>query len=88
MKLYIAHVGFYEEEIGIYEIHSNLFVVAEDIIKAQDLITAKEIYKKKKMHIDGIEKLLIIDGYEINAIKSNSLTKNKTYSHDDLKAFG
>jgi uncharacterized radical SAM superfamily protein len=88
MKLYIAHVGFYEEEIGIYEIHSNLFVVAEDIIKAQDLITAKEIYKKKKMHIDGIEKLLIIDGYEINAIKINSLTKNKTYSHDDLKAFG
>jgi hypothetical protein len=88
MNLYIAHVGFYDEEIGIYEIHSNLFVVAADIKMARDLIKSKEIYIKKQMHIDGIEELLNIDGYQINASKGSSLSKNKTYSHEDLKALG
>ena len=37
MKLFLIHVGFYDTEImeGIYEQHSNYFVVAQNITEAK-----------------------------------------------------
>lgn len=88
MNLYIAHVGYYDPEIGIYELHSNLLVVATDIRVARDIIKSKEIYIKKRMHIDGIEEILNVDGYSIKIEADSKSSKNKTYSHEDLKELG
>ena len=43
------------------------------------------IYKKKKMHIDGIQELNIIDGYRINLIWDDSSDDTINYSYDDVK---
>jgi hypothetical protein len=55
MKLFIVHVGFYDPEIGIYELHSNLLVVATDARTAKEIIKNKPLFINKKMHIDGIQ---------------------------------
>ena len=87
MKLYVAHVGFYDPEIGIYELHTNIHVVAADIKAARDSIKNNPIYMSKKMHIDGIEELLTVDGFKIEASEYDAAArKNKTYSYEDLKA--
>ena len=88
MKLYIAHVGFYDEEIGIYELHGNLLIAATDIKSARDIIKCKEVYVKRQMHIDGIEEIINVEGYEVKLEKSQHEYKNKTFSHEDLKALG
>jgi tRNA G18 (ribose-2'-O)-methylase SpoU len=86
MNLYIAHVGYYDSEIGIYELHTNIHVVATDVKAARDTIKNLPIYQAKNMHIDGIEELLSIDGYNIHATKNNSTPKkNRTFNHEDLK---
>ena len=43
MKLFLIHVGFYDPEIikGLYEQHSNYFVVAEDIKEAKKKAAAE-----------------------------------------------
>ena len=51
----------------------------KDVTRARNLIMGKSGassetqigYKKKKMHIDGIQELKIIDGYRINLIRDN-----------------
>lgn len=87
MNLYIAHLGYYDSEISIYELHTNIHIVAPDIKTARDRIKSLPIYKAKDMHIDGIEELLTIDGYTIQAIKNDSKAKkNRTFKHEDLQA--
>ena len=88
MKLYLIHVGFYDTEImnGLYEQHANYFVVAENVKDAKKKAKQNSIYKKKKMHIDGIQELNIIDGYRINLIWDDySSDDTVNYSYDDLK---
>lgn len=72
MKLYIVHVGYYDQETGygMYESHSNFFVVAEDERSAKKLTLSKPMFQKKKMHIDGIHEISVVDGYEIILKKS------------------
>lgn len=31
MKLFLAHLGFYDERYGMYELHTNRHIVAKDI---------------------------------------------------------
>lgn len=88
MKLYIAHVGFYDNEIGIYELHSNLFVVAEDIQTAKQKIKSKDIFIAKKMHIDGIQEILNIDGYDICVTKKSASSVNQVFGYDAIKSLG
>ena len=87
MKLYLIHVGFYDPDImeGLYEQHANYFVVAENVVDAKKKARENTMYKKKKMHIDGIQELKIIDGYRINLIKDDSLDDTLNYSYDDVK---
>ena len=75
MKLYLIHVGFYDPDImeGLYEQHVNYFVVAENVVDAKKKARENTMYKKKKMHIDGIQELKIIDGYRINLIRDDSI---------------
>lgn len=85
MKLYMAHVGFYEKSNGIYEIHSNIFVIAENIKDAKNKIKAKPIFIQKNMHIDGIEELVSVDGYKINVESEVTSEKNTIYHYEDIK---
>ena len=84
MKLYIAHVGFSDHELGIHELHSNIFVVAADVNSAKEAVKNKEIYIRKKMHIDGIEELCQIDGYKIILEKSDKPISKKISDDDDI----
>ena len=87
MKLYLIHVGFYDPDImeGLYEQHVNYFVVAENVVDAKKKARENTMYKKKKMHIDGIQELNIIDGYRINLIWDDSSDDKVNYSYDDVK---
>ena len=87
MKLYLIHVGFYDIEImdALYEQHSNYFVVAENVKDAKKKARQNSTYKKKKMHIDGIQELNIIDGYSIKLVASNSIDNSVIYGYDDVK---
>lgn len=85
MKLYMAHVGFYELTNGIYEIHSNIFVVAENIGDAKRKIKNKSVFIEKNMHIDGIQELVNVDGYDIDLRKKQTDLINLTYHYQDIK---
>ena len=87
MKLFLIHVGFYDPDIneGLYEQHSNYFVVADNINEAKNKARQKRIYKKKKMHIDSIQELNIIDGFRIELISDKSENDAVSYSYDAVK---
>ena len=87
MKLYLIHVGFYDPDLmeGLYEQHTNYFVAAKNVKDAKKKARQNSIYKKKKMHIDGIQELNIIDGYRINLIWDDSSDDTVNYSYDDVK---
>jgi len=87
MKLYLIHVGFYDSDImhGLYEQHVNYFVVADNVKEAKKKARQNSIYKKKKMHIDGIQELNIIDGYQIKLVDIDSTDNSVIYGYDDVK---
>ena len=87
MKLFLIHVGFYDPEImdGLYEQHINYFVVAQNIKEAKIKARLNPIYKRKKMHIDGIQELNIVDGFRINLIPENNDNDAVIYSYDEVK---
>lgn len=65
MKLFIVHAGFYDHEIGIYELHTNFLVAAENVQDVKSKVKEKDIFKNKKMHIDAIQEIDVIDGYQV-----------------------
>lgn len=67
-KLYMVHVGFYDNALGIGELHTNVFVAALDVVAAKRKVTEMEIFASKKMHIDGIQQLATVDGYAIQLV--------------------
>ena len=87
MKLYLIHVGFYDPNLmeGLYEQHTNYFVVAENVKDAKKKAVQNSIYKKKKMHIDGIQELNIIDGYRINLLRNDAVDDTVIYGYNDIK---
>jgi len=87
LHLYMAHVGFYDPAIGMYELHSNILVVAPNVAAAKQAVKQKEIFINKKMHIDGIQEISCVDGYSIAIAKLNAnLKENKTYGYDEVKS--
>ena len=87
MKLFLIHVGFYDHEVieGLYEQHSNYFVVAEDIKEARERAKKKPIYKRKKMHIDGIQELNVVDGFRITLVPEKTENDVVIYGYDVVK---
>ena len=89
MRLFLVHAGFYDGNVsgGFYESHTNYFVVAQDVKDAKS--KAKEIpeYKDKKMHIDGIKEIDVVDGYKIILQKNEdgTLSAGSKCSYDDVK---
>ena len=88
MNLYLVHSGYYDKENseGFYEQHSNILIIAKSIYNAKEKIKKNKEFLKKKMHIDGIKEINIVDGYEIKPIKSNSIKEVdvKTYTHHQI----
>ena len=87
MKLFMVHVGFYDDEFGegIYESHINFFVAAGNAKSAKKKIMQMKKFRDKKMHIDGIKEISSVDGYEVNLIKSPEQKKSKVYSYTESK---
>ena len=84
MKLFIVHAGFYDSEIGIYELHTNFLVAAEDINSVKNKIKIKDIFKNKNMHIDAVQEIEVVDGYRILLEKdliNDCKQTNYTYTH-------
>ena len=75
MKLYLIHCGFYDSEVcdGIYESHINLFAVAQDIEDAKKIIRQNRTFREKKMHIDGMQEILAVDGHQISVTENCEL---------------
>lgn len=70
MKLYLVHCGFYDMEIcdGVYESHVNLLIVASSFEEAKKNIRENPEFKKKKMHVDGLQEISTVDGYRIEPV--------------------
>ena len=88
MKLFLAHLGFYDDRYGMYELHINRHIVAEDIKDAKRILFADEEFKRLKMHIDGLQEINIIDGYQITPVEVelDQAVNNPVYSHGDVKS--
>ena len=86
MKLFLIHVGFYDTEMieGLYEQHSNYFVVAQNITEAKTKARLNPTYKEKKMHIDGIQELNVVDGFRINLVPENNDNDAVIYGYDEV----
>lgn len=86
MKLFIIHVGYYDYEIGIYELHSQFLIAAADAKVAKAIAMEKPVFKHKKMHIDGMQEINQIDGYMLNLVPaSQPVFENKIYTHREIK---
>ena len=87
MKLYLIHAGYYDSEImkGLYEQHTNYFVVAENIRDAKNKARKNFMFVKKRMHIDGIQELNVVDGYRLQLMEDNSPEEMINYGYEDVK---
>jgi len=87
MKLYLVHVGYYEQELGAYESHTNFFVVAENPLAAKRSVMQKEIFTRKKMHVDTIHEINAVDGYTIKTEPNAPANATiHTFGYDQVKA--
>lgn len=67
LHLYLVHCGFYDQEVcdGAYEGHANFFTVAESFEEARAKVKQKPEFQAKKMHVDGLQEILAVDGYSV-----------------------
>lgn len=86
MKLFIVHAGYYDSEIGIYELHTNFIVVAANVSEVKKVVKEKEIFKKKNMHIDAVQEIEVVDGYRVTLIEDQpNQTKLMSYDYTQMK---
>lgn len=89
MNFYLIHCGYYEKEIsnGIYELHINIPIVAENLEAAKMKVRQLDVFVKKKMHIDGIQEIKTVSGYRIELILDSSQNQHNVivnHLHRDL----
>ena len=89
MKLFLVHCGFYDSSLcdGLYESHVNFFVAAENFDEAK--LKAREIpeFQSKRMHVDGLQEVVAVNGYQITLSEDPSLKKQTiilSNKHRDL----
>lgn len=82
MKLFIVHCGFADKSVsnGVYESHTNFFVVAEDFAGAKAAARALPEYKRLGMHIDSLQEIEAVEGYELS-LKKNKKLDGQTRIH-------
>ena len=83
----MVHVGFYDSSLGegIYESHINYFVVAKDPHEAKQKTLKLKEFKNMKMHIDGIQELNSVDGYQVTLVKETGHNRSVSYSYEEVK---
>ncbi|MCB0417445.1 MAG: DUF1543 domain-containing protein [Bdellovibrionaceae bacterium] len=91
MKLYSVHCGYYDRATGdgVYESHVNLFVVATDFADAKKKAKQNPRFKEKKMHVDGLQEISVIDGYRVVLEKTDGLEADNQVNnlgYDEIKA--
>ena len=74
MKLYLIHCGFYDLDLceGIYESHVNLLVAANTFEEAKLRVRENKDFRAKKMHIDGLQEVALVNGYEVTLVHNSS----------------
>ena len=86
MKLFIVHAGFYDSEIGIYELHTNFLVAAANVSQVKKVIKEKDIFRKKNMHIDAVQEIEVVDGYRVTLVEDEAnTTKLTSYDYTQMK---
>ena len=92
MNLFVVHCGFYDALLSeggapnIYEGHHNFYVVAKDASNAKTKVKERPIYKQKKMHVDGIHQLSVVDGFKVELVPTKSAeTGIQGYNYNDSK---
>ena len=87
MKLFMVHVGFYDQSIGdgIYETHLNYFIAALNAKDAKTKTQNLEEFKAKSMHIDGIKEINNVDGYEVILKETDADLEGEILSYDEAK---
>ncbi|NBW80351.1 DUF1543 domain-containing protein [bacterium] len=89
MFLYLVHCGFYDSELsdGLYESHTNIFVAAESFEDARARAKFNPDFKKRKMHVDGIQQIEAVDGFQIR-LEADAQLEGKNvianFKHRDL----
>ncbi|MBL8879861.1 MAG: DUF1543 domain-containing protein [Phycisphaerales bacterium] len=58
---------------GIFESHTNFFVAAESAEDARRRAKAAEIFRGRKMHVDGIQLVEAVDGFRVNLVADTAL---------------
>ena len=88
MKLYQVHTGFYDSDIcdGLYESHANFFVVAEGFEDARKKAKDLPEFKRKRMHIDGLQEVQKVSGFNISLEPSSDSKETivVNYKHREL----
>lgn len=89
MKLYLVHCGFYDADLcdGIYEGHINLFVAAESFEAAKVRVRLEPEFKKKKMHVDGLQEVELVNGHLVQLVPDQGRTSEtilNTNRHRDF----
>ena len=86
MKLYLIHLGYYDKNSdGFYEQHTNILIVSENVHNAKNKIKNHNDFLERKMHIDGIKEIEIVDGYQISLNKTSDKQKITTYNHNQVR---
>jgi len=75
MKLFLVHCGFYDLDLcdGIYESHVNFFVAGHDFEDAKVKVKVLPEFKKKRMHVDGVQEVIAVQGYRMSLQEDKSL---------------
>ena len=68
LKLFMVHCGFYDKEIYdvAYEFHVNIPIIADSLESAKAQIKKCPKFQARKMHIDGIHELSLINQDALN----------------------
>ena len=69
INLYAVLLGGKIRKNNLMEDHQLVFVVAEDEDSARG--KAKEKWDAEDIHVDGTQKISVVDGYEIHLEKTN-----------------
>lgn len=80
--LFLVHCGFYDSDLcdGIYESHVNFFIAATSFDDAR--LRAKDLpeFKRKRMHVDGIQEIAAVQGHLIE-LREDVLLNGETLIH-------
>lgn len=93
LNLYLVHCGFYDQSLAaegahnIFEGHHNFYVVARDPAEAQSKVKTKALFRDKKMHVDGMHHIEVVDGFRVKLEPAGPIeTEIRHVTYSEAKA--